>query len=229
MSLNRSAVLFYVALLSSLLPQCRQRPPDAVATTRRTPVIDTRPAQLPTPQPGEAVMTVAAGCFWSVQEQFGSLRGVRAVVSGYAGGDLAYPAYEQVSTGQTGHAESVQIYYDPKVIPFDTLLTAFFTAHDASSRNRQGPDVGTHYRSVAFYRTPAEKVRIGAAIARENASGRYSRPIVTEVVAFRAFYPAEVHHQGYYRQHPNELYIRTVSTPKVDAFRERLAGWIKSE
>lgn len=227
MSLNRSVVLFYVTLLSSgLLTQCQQRPADAAATTRPAPVIDARPAQLPTPQPGEGVVTLAAGCFWSVEEQFRSLRGVRAVVSGYAGGDVTYPTYEQVGTGQTGHAESVQIYYDPKIIPFDTLLAAFFKAHDASSRNRQGPDVGPHYRSVTFYRTPAEKVQIEAAIARENASGRYSRSLVTEVVPFRTFYPAEGYHQRYYRQHPNELYVRTVSTPKVEAFRERMVKWI---
>lgn len=224
MRLTQSARLLYVALLSGgWLIGCQQRPSNPTNS-----IIDTRPAELPTPQPGEAVLTVAAGCFWSVEEQFRSLRGVRTVVSGYSGGDLEYPTYEQVGTGQTGHAESVQIYYDPNVIPFDTLLTAFFKAHDASSRNRQGPDVGTHYRSVAFYRTPTEKARIDAAIARENRSGRYSRPVVTEVVPFRAFYPAEVYHQGYYQQHPDELYIRTVSTPKVESFRERMGKWVKA-
>ena len=205
-----------------LFVACQQRP-----SSPANAVIDVRPAELPTLQPSEAVLTVAAGCFWSVEEQFRSLRGVRTVVSGYAGGDLAYPTYEQVGTGQTGHAESVQIYYDPKAIPFDTLVAAFFKAHDASSRNRQGPDVGPHYRSVAFYRTPAEKAQIDRTIARENASELYSRPIVTEVVPFRAFYPAEVYHQGYYRQHPDELYIRTVSTPKVKAFRKRMGKWAK--
>lgn len=216
-------VWLYVALLSCVLyGGCQQRPAHAPKVVQ-----DVNPAKLPTQQPGEAVLTVGAGCFWSVEEEFRSLRGVRAVVSGYAGGDLAYPAYEQVGTGQTGHAESVQIYYNPMVIPFDTLLTAFFRSHDASSRNRQGPDVGPQYRSIAFYRTPTERARIDAAIARQNQSGRYSRPIVTQVMPFRAFYPAEVYHQAYYRQHPDELYSRTVSKPKIDHFRKRMAEWVK--
>nr|WP_246082289.1 peptide-methionine (S)-S-oxide reductase MsrA [Spirosoma lacussanchae] len=188
---------------------------------------DTSPAKLPELQPGEAVATFAAGCFWCTEAQFESLRGVREVVSGYAGGELENPTYEQVGTDQTGHAESIQVYYDPRVIPFDTLVKAFFIGHDATSLNRQGPDVGTQYRSIAFYRTPAEKASIETAIRRENESGRYSRPIVTQVVPFRAFYPAEVYHQGYYYTHPDELYVSSVSTPKVEKFRERMSSWLK--
>jgi peptide-methionine (S)-S-oxide reductase len=190
---------------------------------------DVRPAKLPTLQPGEAVATFAGGCFWCIEEEFESLKGVREVVSGYAGGDLENPTYEQVGTDQTGHAESVQVYYDPKVISYDTLLDAFFAGHDATTLNRQGPDAGKQYRSIAFYRTPEEKAKIEAAIKRENVSGHHQDPVVTEVVPFKAFYPAEVYHQGYYRLHPDELYVRTVSKPKVEKFRERMAGKLKDE
>lgn len=222
--MTRLITFLSLALGGLLLTHCRQHP-----ATATTPVQDTRPAKLPARQPGEAVATFAGGCFWCTEAEFESLRGVREVVSGYAGGDLDQPTYEQVGSGQTGHAEAIQVYYDPSVIPFDTLLTAFFVGHDATTRNRQGPDVGTQYRSIAFYRTPDEKARIEAAIRRENASGRYSRPVVTQVVPFRAFYPAEVYHQGYYYTHPGELYVRMVSTPKVEKFRERMAGWLKAK
>lgn len=222
MQLTRFPILLIILLVGGLyLSGCQQRP--ATSETAK----DTRPAELPALQPGETVATFAAGCFWCTEAQFESLRGVREVVSGYAGGDLENPTYEQVGTNQTGHAESFQVYYDPKVIPYDTLVKAFFIGHDATSLNRQGPDVGTQYRSIAFYRTPAEKAAIEAAIRRENASGHYSRPIVTQVVPFKAFYPAEVYHQGYYYTHPDELYVRTVSRPKVEKFRERMAGWLK--
>lgn len=217
--------LRHLLLLAGVLwlANCQQRP------ARTETAKDIRPAKLPTVQPGEAVATFAAGCFWCTEAQFESLRGVREVISGYAGGELDNPTYEQVGTDQTGHAESIQVYYDPKVIPYDTLLKAFFIGHDATSLNRQGPDVGTQYRSIAFYRTPAEKSAIEAAIRRENESGRYSRPVVTQVVPFKVFYPAEVYHQGYYYTHPDELYVRSVSQPKVEKFRERMANWLKKD
>ncbi|RIV17675.1 peptide-methionine (S)-S-oxide reductase [Fibrisoma montanum] len=221
MSTTRFAT-FILVLISLLAIGCQQRPAGNSTAEK-----DTRPAKLPTLQPGEAVATFAAGCFWCTEAQFESLRGVREVVSGYAGGDLENPTYEQVGTDQTGHAESIQVYYDPNVIPYDTLVKAFFVGHDGTSLNRQGPDVGTQYRSIAFYRTPAEKAAIEAAIRRENESGRYSRPIVTQVIPFKTFYPAEVYHQGYYYDHPGELYVQTVSKPKVEKFRERMKNWLK--
>lgn len=215
------ACIFTLCVNIILFISCRQHPSSTTGT------IDTSPAKLPALQPGEAVATFAAGCFWCTEAQFESLRGVREVVSGYAGGELENPTYEQVGAGQTGHAEAIQVYYDPTVIAYPTLLKAFFIGHDATSLNRQGPDVGTQYRSIAFYRAPAEKAAIETAIRQENASGRYSRPIVTQVVPFRVFYPAEVYHQGYYYAHPDDLYVRTVSTPKVEKFRERMADWLK--
>ncbi len=223
MTLNRTIThLLAICITLALFIGCQQSPANTSGTAK-----DTSPAKLPALQPGEAVATFAAGCFWCTEAQFESLKGVRDAVSGYAGGELENPTYEQVGAGQTGHAEAIQVYYDPNVIAYDTLVKAFFIGHDGTSLNRQGPDVGTQYRSIAFYRTPSEKAAIEAAIRRENASGHYSRPIVTQVEPFSVFYPAEVYHQGYYYAHPDDLYVRTVSAPKVEKFRERLADKLK--
>ena len=220
----KSAIILSLLLLFALfLTGCRQKSDAAKTTT----TLDTRLAKLPTLQPGEAVATLAGGCFWAVEEEMKSLKGVRSVVSGYAGGDLDYPTYEQVCTDQTGHAEAVQIYYDPKVIPYDVLMDAFFVGHDATQLNRQGPDIGTHYRSAIFYRTPDEKARIEAAIRREQTSGHHQGRVVTQVMSFINFYPAEIYHQGYYRHNPYNLYIHLVSEPKVSQFRERMREWVK--
>ncbi len=205
-------VLFFVS-------SCNRHPAEKTST-----IIDINPAKLPAVKPGEAVATVAGGCFWAVQEEMKLLKGVRAAVSGYAGGNVAYPTYEQVGTDQTGHAEAVQIYYDPRAISYDALLDAFFAGHDATQLNRQGPDIGKHYRSAVFYRTPDEKARLDAAIRRENASGHHQGRVVTQAVPFTEFYPAEVYHQDYYRHNPYNLYIHLVSEPKVETFKERMAG-----
>ena len=218
----RSVFCVFFILFTSLGLSCHQRTSDQKATA-----IDVSPAKLPTQRPGEAVATVAGGCFWAVQEEMKSLKGVRVAMSGYAGGDLDYPTYEQVSTDQTGHAESVQIYYDPKVISYDVLLDAFFAGHDATQLNRQGPDIGKHYRSAIFYRTPDEKARIDAAIRRENASGHHQAKVVTQVVPFQAFFPAEGYHQDYYDHNSYNMYIQLVSKAKVETFQERMEGKLK--
>ncbi|MBD2703460.1 peptide-methionine (S)-S-oxide reductase MsrA [Spirosoma sp. BT702] len=220
--MNIVTSIFLVTLLTGLTLRCNQHPAEKKATA-----IDVNPAKLPTLRSGEAVATVAGGCFWAVQEEMQSLKGVREAISGYAGGDLEYPTYEQVGTDQTGHAESVQIYYDPTVISYDVVLDAFFAGHDATQLNRQGPDIGKHYRSAIFYRTPDEKARIEAAIRRENASGHHNAKVVTQVVPFAAFYPAEVYHQNYYRNNNYNLYITLVSKPKVETFRDRMEEWLK--
>jgi len=190
---------------------------------------DTHPAKLPTLQPGEAVATFAGGCFWATQAGFDQVKGVRAVVAGYSGGTDKNPTYEQVSTDETGHAEAVQVYYDPKVISYQDLLKAFFAGHDPTTLNRQGPDVGRHYRSVAFYRTGAEKAAIEEAIHSINRTGSYTNPVVTEVAPFAAFYPAEVYHQNYCKLHPYQVYIRSVSLPKVHHVEKVMAGQLKSD
>ncbi len=177
---------------------------------------------------GLAVATLAGGCFWCTEEVFEELRGVRYVVSGYAGGPKANPTYEQVGSGRTGHAESIQIYYDPKEVSYQQLLDVFFLgAHDPTTLNRQGPDAGPQYRSVAFYRTPQEKQAIEATIQRINASQHYANPIVTQVAPYTQFWAAEDYHQGYYRLHPNDPYVQSVSTPKILKFRKTYAQLLK--
>ncbi len=186
-------------------------------------------AKLPVLQPGEAVATFAGGCFWAQEEAFDQLKGVREVISGYSGGNLKNPTYEQVGTDETGHAETVQVYYDPNVISYRDLLTAFFASHDPTTLNRQGPDVGRDYRSVAFYRNPTEKKAIEEAIQQVNESKHYANKVVTEVVPFSVFYPAETYHQNYCKLHPNQPYIRNVSLPKVEKMRKAMPGKLKKE
>ncbi len=188
---------------------------------------DAAPAKLPAPKPGEAVATFAGGCFWAQEEAFDQIRGVREVVSGYSGGTVKNPTYQQVGTDETGHAEAVQVYYDPRVISYHDLLVGFFAAHDPTTLNRQGPDRGRDYRSVAFYRTPAEKQAIEEAIKTVNASKHFAGPVVTEVVPFTVFYPAEGYHQNYCKLHPDQGYIQQVSLPKVEKLRKAMAGKLK--
>lgn len=187
-------------------------------------------ATVPQPKAGEAVATFGGGCFWAMSEAMLELRGVNRVVSGYAGGNTRNPTYEEVCTRTTNHAETVQIYYDPKQISYATLAEAFFYAHDPTTLNRQGPDTGTDYRSIAFYRSPAEKQTLEQVIARINASKHYPNKIVTQVQPFKVFYPAEKYHQGYYRIHYNDNdYLTAVSEPKIKKMRAAMKAQLKPE
>lgn len=186
-------------------------------------------APIPKVKAGEAVATFGGGCFWSMSEAMSELKGVNKVVSGYAGGNTKNPTYEDVSTRTTNHAETVQIYYNPKVISYATIADAFFFAHDPTTLNRQGPDEGTDYRSIAFYRTPEEKNTLLATIKKVNESKHYNNPIVTQVVPFTVFYAAENYHQGYYKTHLDQPYIESVSTPKVMKFRKAMVADLKPE
>jgi len=177
-----------------------------------------------TPGPNEAVATFAEGCFWHAEIVFQSLTGVRDAVSGYSGGTDKNPDYEKVSTGETGHAESVQVYYDPSKISYETLVAAFFASQDPTELNRQGPDEGTQYRSIAFYRNDKEKQAIDAEIKRLTASGKYHSKIVTQVVPFAKFYPAEDYHQEYISHHPENPYVQNVSIPDYMKFRKEFKG-----
>ena len=179
------------------------------------------------PAPNEAVATFAEGCFWHSEIVFQSLVGVRDAVSGYAGGQTKNPSYEQVSGGQTGHTETVQVYYDPAKISYATLVAAFFASMDPTSLNRQGNDVGTEYRSAAFYRTEEEKRILEAEIARINASKKYKSKVVTEVVPFKSFYPAEDYHQEYILHHPENSYVQHVSIPDFIEFKHSFKGNFK--
>lgn len=165
-------------------------------------------------------ITFGGGCFWCVESCFNMLNGVQSAISGYSGGHKANPTYEEVCTGETGHAEVVKITYDPAVISYEQLLDVFFFLHDPTQLNRQGNDIGTQYRSVVYYNDEAEKQAVEAAIENINASGKYSDSVVTEVTAFEKFWPAEAYHQGYYKENPNQPYCSAVVGPKVAKFRK---------
>jgi len=167
------------------------------------------------------VATLGAGCFWCVDTLFRELRGVKSVVSGYAGGTRANPTYEQVCTGATGHAEVIQITFDPSVITYRDLLDVFFTVHDPTTLNRQGGDVGTQYRSAIFAHTPEQRQIAERTIAEITAQKLWDDPIVTQVVDATEFYPAEGYHQDYYTNNPNQGYCRMVIAPKVAKFRSK--------
>jgi peptide-methionine (S)-S-oxide reductase len=168
----------------------------------------------------EEVATLAGGCFWCLEAAYDQLKGVKNVDSGYAGGHVAKPSYRQVCTGTTGHAEVVQITYDPDIISFKDLLDVFFTIHDPTTLNRQGNDVGTQYRSAIYYHTPEQKAIAEQTIAEVNASHVWNNPIVTEVKPLPAFYPAEDYHKDYFEQHGGEPYCRVVIAPKVAKVRK---------
>src|SRR5262245_48577781 len=176
---------------------------------------------------GNVLATLGGGCFWCLEAVFENLRGVERVVSGYAGGHLAGPSYQQVCTGTTGHAEVVQVTFDPSVITYREVLEVFFGTHDPTTLNRQGADVGTQYRSVIFYHSPEQR-RVAEEMIRElSASGIWGRPLVTEVVPLEAFYPAEAYHQGYFRANPGQGYCQAVVAPKVAKFRKQFAAKLK--
>ncbi|HET9826808.1 MAG TPA: peptide-methionine (S)-S-oxide reductase MsrA [Chitinophagaceae bacterium] len=176
----------------------------------------------------EAVATFAEGCFWHTEIVFQSLVGVRDAVSGYAGGTDSHPDYEKVSSGETGHAETVQVYYDPSKISFETLVKAFFASHDPTEINRQGNDVGTQYRSIAFYRNENEKQIIESEVKRLSDEKKYPRKIATEVKPFTNFYQAEDYHQEYILHHPGNPYVQNVSIPDFEKFRREFKGNFKS-
>ncbi|MER3498044.1 MAG: peptide-methionine (S)-S-oxide reductase [Chitinophagaceae bacterium] len=176
----------------------------------------------------EAVATFGEGCFWHTEIVFQSLEGVRDAVSGYAGGAVADPDYEEVCTGRTGHAEVVQVYYDPSKINFETLVKAFFASHDPTQLNRQGNDVGTQYRSIAFYRNEKEKQIIENEIKKLASEKKYTGKIVTEVKPFKSFYAAEEYHQEYILHHPDNSYVKHVSIPDYQKFRKEFTGPFKN-
>lgn len=164
--------------------------------------------------------TLAGGCFWCLEAVFLELKGVERVVSGYSGGPRPNPTYEQVCSGATGHAEVVQVTFDPGEIAYRDLLDVFFTIHDPTTPDRQGGDAGTQYRSAIFFHSPEQKAAAEQVIAELGRSGTWSDPIVTEVVPMAAFYPAEDYHQDYFARNPNQPYCRAVVAPKVAKSRK---------
>lgn len=171
--------------------------------------------------------TLAGGCFWCLEAVFDNLQGVTNVVSGYSGGHLPNPAYHEVTTGRTGHAEVVQLTFVSHQISFQEILEVFFSIHDPTSLNRQGADVGTQYRSAIFYHSPEQKLIAEKVIADLEAKKVWKDPIVTEVVQFEAFYPAEDYHQEYYSNNLHQPYCQMVIAPKLTKFRNKFAARLK--
>lgn len=171
--------------------------------------------------------TFATGCFWCTEAKFQQLKGVKKVVSGYTGGTVKNPSYEQVCTGNTGHAEACNIVYDPKVISYDDLLEAFFVAHDPTQLNRQGNDVGTQYRSAIFYHNAAQKQKADYYINKLNAAKAYKNAIVTQVAPYKVFYSAEGYHQNYYNLNGSQPYCKLVIQPELEKFKKVFANKLK--
>lgn len=174
-------------------------------------------------------LTIGGGCFWCLEPVFDRLLGVESVVSGYSGGRVANPTYERVCSGATGHAEVIQVTFDPAVISLHDLLKLFFAFHDPTTLNRQGPDLGTQYRSVIFYAT-AEQERVAREVIDElEREQAFDHPIMTELTPLTVFYPAEAYHQRYYQQHPAQAYCAAMIAPKMAKLRQGYAARLKPD
>jgi peptide-methionine (S)-S-oxide reductase len=181
----------------------------------------------PVPAPNVETAVLGGGCFWCLEAVFDDLEGVRSVESGYAGGPRPNPTYDDVCSGSTGHAEVIRITFDPAVLAFRDLLTVFFTIHDPTTRNRQGNDVGTQYRSVVFCQTPAQRATAEAVVAKLTTAGLWKSPIVTEIADAAPFFEAEGYHQEYFVRNGRQPYCQAVVAPKVAKFRKHFAERVK--
>jgi len=179
--------------------------------------------------PSRDTATLGGGCFWCLEAVFELVRGVDKVVSGYAGGSASSPTYRQVCTGSTGHAEVIQVTFDPSIVSYRDILNVFFSSHDPTTLNSQGPDHGTQYRSVIYYNSPEQERSARETIAQLNAEHIWDEPIVTEVGPLKAFYPAEGYHQGYYRGDPEQPYCQVMIAPKVAKFRKQFTSLLRNE
>ena len=176
-----------------------------------------------------SIATFAAGCFWHEEALFESIKGVKEAISGYAGGTTLNPTYESVETGSTGHAETVNVYYDPKEVNFETLVKIYFAGQDPTQKNGQGHDLGTQYRSIAFYRSQEEKTVIETQIKLLTASGKYKKPIVVQVMPFSKFWQAENYHQDYIEHNPDNSYVQYVSIPEIKDVQKEYPQLIKPD
>ena len=210
----------FLLALFALVVKLGLFPPSAKATSIPAPIVDASLAQ----KPGEETVVFSGGCFWGVQTVFQHVKGVISATSGYSGGEAKTAEYEVVSTGRTGHAESVKVVFDPSQITYGQLLHVFFSvAHDPTQLNRQGPDEGTQYRSVVFFST-AEQERITQAYVEQLEKAHlFKHAIVTQVLPLKAFYPAEAYHQNYATIHPDSMYIRFNDAPKVENLKKQFS------
>lgn len=221
----KPVIISAIAGLTAII-SCAQQSTSNTKTTMDT---ENKPSQTLTTVKTDTA-TFANGCFWCTEAIFEELNGVISATSGYSGGQTKNPTYKEVCTGETGHAECLQIVYDPSKISFDELLEVFWETHDPTTLNRQGSDVGTQYRSGVFYHTPEQKEKAEKYKAELNKSGAFNNPIVTEISAFTKFYPAEDYHQQYFENNENNNpYCRIVIRPKLDKFRKVFKDKLKTE
>ena len=209
--------LLSILLISISLAACAQTSPSADEHATQDNATD---------KPLDSLQTAyfASGCFWCVEAIFESVNGVQEAVSGYTGGASKNPTYEEICTGKSGHAESVKVYYDSSVVSFETLVEVFFNSHDPSTLNRQGPDSGTQYRSAIFYETDGEREMANTAIRKLKGQGT---KVTTVVSPLDVFYEAEAYHQNYEKLHPNQPYVRSVSIPRLNAFKAKMPEVLK--
>ena len=228
-SAARVAIVFVAVALAAVTLSNRMAHPAIAAVAASSvpaPVVDNPLAA----KPGTETAVFAGGCFWGIQAVYQHVKGVKSSVSGYAGGQTASPSYYEVSSGRTGHAESVRIVFDPSQVSYGQLLRIFFAvAHDPTQLNRQGPDVGTQYRSEIFYTNAAQKKIAAAYIEQLGGARTFTRPIVTRVSSLSRFNVAEDYHQNYANEHPNDPYIRFNDAPKVAALKSEFAAMYKEE
>lgn len=217
----KSKYFIFPLLAFMTLCSCAQKPKTAMAEASK-PLTSKQLSSL-------SVATFAAGCFWHEEAMFESIKGVKEAVSGYAGGTTSNPTYESIEEGNTGHAETVNVYYDSSAISYPTLLKIYFAGQNPTQVNGQGPDQGTQYRSIAFYRNNTEKQLITDYIKSMSASGKYNKPIAAQVVPFTKFWTAEEYHQNYIARNPNQGYVQAVSVPEIKHLQKEYPELIKPD
>lgn len=219
----KANTFFTVALLLLVLVACegQKRGSESKASDSDVSLIPLKPPA------GKAIAAFAEGCFWCSEHIFEAVVGVDSAVSGYAGGTTKNPTYEIVNTETTGHAETVLVYYNPKVISYEELTKVFFTSHDPTTEDRQGPDQGSSYRSILFYLTDEEKTIAKKSLENFEKSGLYKSPIVSEIKKLTEFYRAEGYHQNFIEHNPNQSYVRGVSIPRFELFKKTYKGKLK--
>tara|TARA_R110002050_G_scaffold267266_2_gene408853 strand:+ start:792 stop:1457 length:666 start_codon:yes stop_codon:yes gene_type:complete len=219
--MNYFKIIFF-ALLALTATSCQSKNKDL----KKSDVVTTKPTQ---DLASYETAYFASGCFWCVEAIFESVKGVKEVISGYSGGKEKNPTYEDVGYGRTTHAEAVAVYYDPKVVSFETLVKVYFGSHDPTTVNGQGPDMGKQYRSIAFYKNETEKKIIENYMVKLKADKTFNGLLATEVKKFDVFYDAEDYHQDYEKKHPDNSYIRNVSIPRLKRFQNKFPELLKKQ
>jgi peptide-methionine (S)-S-oxide reductase len=226
----KKSFLFFFLSLNFIIQGCSQQQGSALKTKSAKEEVPAIADYIKGKKLGKySVATFAGGCFWCTEAAFERIKGVKEVISGYSGGEIKHPSYRQVASGSTKHAEAIQIYYDDKVVSFETLLKVFYVAHDGTQVNRQGPDVGPQYRSEIFYHDEAQKAASEKYIKELNASGQYNRPIATLISSYKEFWVAEAYHQDYYPHNQSNPYVAQVSKPKVKKVEKVFKDILKKE